>query len=496
MAAVTFWSQIAPSPSRGYPQALAAAIVAIAIMTCIGSNLLLAHVATMSRNKLAEIVLTRKELWKTIALKENAEQAAAAKSDFIASASHEIRTPLHHLQGYSDLLSRTKLTEEGRLLLYAIQHATKTLSMSMYLTLLVFHAKLSILVTNNVLDWSKLERHAEMGNRPVSLDMRTVCESILMLLPNRDDADDVDLMVVVSPNVPHSLFLDEMCIHRILMNLLSNALKFTRSGYILLMIEMCDGLLRATVEDTGLGIPATFLPQLFEPFTQAQTMGSQRGTGLGLSIIKQLLHRMNGTIQVESFHLDDPGSKSGQTGSRFAVTIPVPYQESRDYSEAEHNQQHVAVFPSGNQRLIRGLCTACECFGYDVTIVKTISHLAGSELKYIWVDVMALILDPSLLDQLLDQDQWIVLVAYDTQESLKQVSEIKAASNIVTLQKPLIWHSFQQRIAANRGSSNNVLTKAVSFAPTVEILDRDIKEEVESETERGVVLLVEDNPVK
>ena len=102
--------------------------------------------------------MTRKKLWRTIAQKENAEAAAAARSDFIASASHEIRTPLHHLQGkkalldvqkssldldhyttgllltllagYGDLLSRTELTEEGRLLLYAIQHATKTLSMS------------------------------------------------------------------------------------------------------------------------------------------------------------------------------------------------------------------------------------------------------------------------------------------------------------------------------------------------------------------------------
>ena len=132
MGAATFWSTAQPSESRGYPPALASAIVTIAITTCIAANFLLAHVATISRNKLAEIVLTRKELWRTIAQKENAEQAAAAKSDFIASASHEIRTPLHHLQGYSDLLSRTDLTEEGRLLLDAIQHATKTLSLSKY----------------------------------------------------------------------------------------------------------------------------------------------------------------------------------------------------------------------------------------------------------------------------------------------------------------------------------------------------------------------------
>ena len=131
MRAVTFWSKAGPSEKRGYPPILAAAIGTIAISTCIAANFLLAHVATLSRNKLAEIVMTKKQLWKTIALKENAEAAAAARTEFIASASHEIRTPLHHLQGYSDLLSQTKLTDEGRALLYAIQHATKTLSLSM-----------------------------------------------------------------------------------------------------------------------------------------------------------------------------------------------------------------------------------------------------------------------------------------------------------------------------------------------------------------------------
>lgn len=130
MRAATFWSESPPTEARGYPSALATAIVSIAITTCIAANGLLAHSATVSRNKLAEIVWTRRKLWRTIAQKENAEAAAAARSDFIASASHEIRTPLHHLQGYSDLLSQTELTEEGRLLLLAIQRATKTLSLS------------------------------------------------------------------------------------------------------------------------------------------------------------------------------------------------------------------------------------------------------------------------------------------------------------------------------------------------------------------------------
>ena len=147
-----------------------------------------------------------------------------------------------------------------------------------------------------------------------------MCESVLMLLPNKDDETDVNLMVVVSPNVPHSLFLDETYIQRILMNLLSNALKFTRSGYVMLSVEMENGALVATVKDTGTGIPPSFLPQLFEPFKQATTRGSQRGTGLGMSIVKQLLQKMRGTIEVESKHPDTASVGSEQTGSTFTVT--------------------------------------------------------------------------------------------------------------------------------------------------------------------------------
>lgn len=130
MRATTFWSVDAPAEVRGYPPQLPVAVCSIAILTCTLANGLLAHNAILSRNKLAEIVWTRRKLWRALAQKENAEAAAAARSEFIALASHEIRTPLHHLQGYSDLLSRTDLSDEGRLLLSSIQSATKTLSLS------------------------------------------------------------------------------------------------------------------------------------------------------------------------------------------------------------------------------------------------------------------------------------------------------------------------------------------------------------------------------
>lgn len=128
--AATLYSRRPPSDTQTWPAILPIAIWSIAFLTCMLANGLLAHSATLSRNKLAEIVWTRRKLWRTLAEKELAEVTAASRSSFIASASHEIRTPLHHLQGYTDLLARSVLKDSDRKLLNSIQSATRTLSLS------------------------------------------------------------------------------------------------------------------------------------------------------------------------------------------------------------------------------------------------------------------------------------------------------------------------------------------------------------------------------
>ena len=401
--------------------------------------------------------------------------------------------------GYGDLLSRTELTEEGRILLYAIQHATKTLSLSAFRVILscLVHTD-CLTVTNNVLDWSKLEKDAEAVCRPVALDMRTVCESVLMLLPNKDDEADVNLMVVVSPNVPSTLFLDETYIQRILMNLLSNALKFTRSGYIMLSVEIEDGKLVATVKDTGTGIPPSFLPQLFEPFKQATTRGSQRGTGLGMSIIKQLLHKMRGTIEVESRHPDTASVGPGKTGSTFTVRIPAPSSNMQDPQPLLNEAQpRIAVFHGDNERSFEGLRTAWEIFGFDVIRTRDMSDLSDSEWKYVWVDLPFLKGNPRCLQELLEQDRWQVLMPYDTQEALQQRPSAMSETHLVRLQKPLLWHTFDDQIAAAGEPLNHAaLARTVRFAPQVDIVDGNDEEQPREATAKdSVILLVEDNPV-
>jgi signal transduction histidine kinase/CheY-like chemotaxis protein len=469
MAATTFHTGRPPTEKRGYPQGLAASIVAVAVITCIIANGLLAHSATVSRDKLAEVFYTRKKMWQAIAQKENAESAAQARSDFIASASHEIRTPLHQLQGYSDLLSRTELTDEGRILLYAIQHATKTLS----------------LITTNVLDWSRLEKHGDTrACQPVALDMRQVCEAVINLLPNKDEENEAEILVVVAPDVPHSLFADETYTHRILMNLLSNAIKFTSSGYVLLLIEMKEGRLVATVRDTGCGIPPAFLPRLFEPFTQAETLGAHRGTGLGLSIIKQLLAKMGGDIVVESKYEATVGIN--HSGSQFVATIPVPLPY--EVPSAPYSIPKIAMFHDRNDRYLNGVREAWKQYGTEMILVN--DKMEATNFKHIWIDISMLQRRPDLYSWLAHEQQKLVLVTYETQLALDYVFGMVATQkHFITLRKPLIWHSILHAVALAEAGTKASPEKSVRFAPEIDLMDQP--EEIAPMT----ILLVEDNKI-
>ena len=207
---------------------------------------------------------------------------------------------------------------------------------------------------------------------------------------------------------------------------------------------------------------------------------------------------MQGTIAVESLHSDTAEVCSEENGSTFTVTIPM--QRSRNPQHVEdppEERPSIAIFRGDNERSVRGLREAWDVSGCDVVIVRDFSDLSGSEWKYIWADLPFLKQHPTHLQQLLKQDRWPVLVPYDTQDALKQVPQIMSASQFITLQKPLIWHTFENRIAATNEPANSIMTKAVTFTPTVDIVDHDVKEKLQEDPAAGssVILLVEDNPV-
>lgn len=481
MWATTFWSHAPSSEHRGYPPRLAVAVSTVAIGTCILANGLLAHSATIARNKLAEVVQTKRKLWAVIAQKENAEAAAAARSEFIASASHEIRTPLHQLQGYGDLLARTELTEEGRLLLMAIQQATRSLSM----------------ITANVLDWSRLEK-GEAVCRPINLDMRKVCESMLHILPNQDEETSTELLVVVSPQVPSSLYLDETYLQRILMNLLTNALKFTHGGYVLLLIELKDSTIIITVKDSGLGIPEAFIPQLFEPFKQAQTLGAERGTGLGLAIIKQLLAKLDGSITVESCHHQVESIGPDKCGSTFTISIPVVDMDTLEPTDIEDlGSEQISIYQEPESRSNKGLEIAWAAFGLKVILASAEDPIADSS-HLVWTDVKYLAAHAQVLERVLEADDRLVLVAYDSHSLMDQTFGATVPRHIIPIKKPFLWHCIAATIAKTIRSGSSA-DRTVRFAPDVDIVkatEQPGRPIVEQQRLSGpTILLVEDNKI-
>ncbi|EXJ89862.1 hypothetical protein A1O3_02929 [Capronia epimyces CBS 606.96] len=478
--ATTFWSRASPSEDHGYPPNLAVAVSCIAIVTCIFANGLLAHSATVARNKLAEIVQTKRKLWAAIAQKQNAEAAAHARSEFIASASHEIRTPLHQLQGYSDLLSRVRLSDEARLLLLAIQQATRSLSM----------------ITANVLDWSRLEK-GEAICRPTNIDFRQVCESILTILPNTDEEAGTELMIAVAPEVSKSLFLDETYLQRVLMNLLTNALKFTQSGYVLLLVEMKDQALKITVKDSGFGIPESFLPHLFEPFKQAQTRGAERGTGLGLAIIRQLLDKMEGTIEVESQcrQTDEVGLE--KCGSTFTVNIPIsaPSGPPQSLSSLGPKRQ-IAFYGAPDGRFFEGLHLAWQAFGFELIRADPDSDMSDS-WGFIWTDIMFLQAHPLVTQRLLQLRNPPVLVSYDSQLVLDRTIGSIPPAHMIPIRRPFVWHRMVDTISSAIQLGRASVDRSVRFAPVVDVVDiRNGRTSGEDDILRGeTILLVEDNKI-
>jgi hypothetical protein len=333
---------------------------------------------------------------------------------------------------------------------------------------------------------------------PTPLDLRAVSESIVHILPFKEDNNDVEFMVVITPNVPVVLLLDETYIHRIFMNLLSNAFKFTTAGYVMLIMEYKGHDLIVQVKDTGTGIPDIFLPRLFQPFSQAPTRGSQRGTGLGLSIIKELLHKMDGNITVDS-HYSEGHNSNIRTGTTFTVTIPAPSPSPELSSpEASTDTGTVAVLPRKDLISQEGQMAAWEHIGFKVVNANLLSDLRNyPEVKYIWADAEYLQHNLNCLEALLSQDTWTVLVPYSNQEMLYSLPGVMSTTRFVWLPKPLMWHTFQARIALASCSSPNVLhssettskPRLLDIPPAQTTLRNDTRKEAR-------ILLVEDNPVR
>ncbi|MGK5094499.1 PAS domain S-box protein [Deltaproteobacteria bacterium TL4] len=245
------------------------------------------------RDSLEELVLERtqrlekqrEELFKA---KEAAESANRAKSFFLANMSHEIRTPMNAILGFSEILEKRVTDEQQKEYLQAIRASGKSL-----LTLI-----------NDILDLSKVET-GKLELKYLAVDPHAIFLEMKQIFSHKIHEKGLDFQIVISPSVPQSLFLDEIRLRQVLLNLIGNAVKFTEKGSIKLSVhahytrENRRKLnLIFSVEDTGIGIPEDQLEIIFDSFQQAKDQDHAQfgGTGLGLAITKRLVEMMHGHI--------------------------------------------------------------------------------------------------------------------------------------------------------------------------------------------------------
>jgi signal transduction histidine kinase/DNA-binding NarL/FixJ family response regulator len=342
-------------------------------------------------NLLQQEIITRKQTEQELLIAKNAaESANKAKSSFLANMSHELRTPMNVVLGFSQLMQKdTNLT--------SVQHN--------YLTIINNSGRHLLTLINNVLDIAKIEA-GRMTIENSSFDLGSLIRDTIDMMRERAQIKELELRLDSSSKFPRFISSDESKLRQILLNLIGNAIKYTKTGRITLSLDAQDlpntqqCLLNCAIKDTGVGIAEHDLPFVFDTFVQVGNISEQQGSGLGLPITQQYAQLMGGNVSVSS-EIDK--------GSIFTLTLPVTHVDQSEVVKKEHlNGRQVRGLAAGqphyrilivedsleNRLLLKILL---ESVGF--TVIEAVNGRQGIEQfmrwqpQFIWMDNRMPIMD-------------------------------------------------------------------------------------------------------
>lgn len=294
--------------------------------------------------------------------KQEVEQANTMKSDFLANMSHEIRTPMNAVIGMAEMALREDLPPAARDYIHQIKTSSQAL----------------LTIINDILDFSKIES-GKMDVIPVEYEPMSIINDIANIAMERLKNKDVELILDISPDIPHMLMGDNIRIKQILLNLVNNAAKFTREGRVAVRMvheqkARKEVLLYIAVEDTGIGMKQADLEKIFHSFQQVDSKRNRNieGTGLGLAISRQLCQLMGGNINVESVY---------EKGSTFFIELPQKVVNHKPSCKVNEPGSIRAMGFLRNKHLKVNLSNDCTRFGVKYKSVKSLLDVSIEEGK-------------------------------------------------------------------------------------------------------------------
>ena len=295
-----------------------------------------------------------------------AANASRTKSDFLANMSHEIRTPMNAVLGMVDMALREDMPAAAREYVSQIKVSGKNL----------------LAIINDILDFSKIES-GKMEIVPDNYEIYSVINDVANIINMRIGEKDIEFTMDISPDIPKVLRGDSGHIHEVLINILNNAVKFTRKGNIKLTMyceqaEDDQVMLCMDISDTGIGIKEEDKHKLFESFQQVDTRRNRNieGTGLGLAITKQLLALMGGSITFESEH---------KVGSTFFIRVPQTVVQKMPSLPPFENRLRVYVF-IGNEYVRSQITADLERIDAECIIIDDLSCVESDCPDFLIVD--------------------------------------------------------------------------------------------------------------